>query len=64
MLVVFDQCVRRKFLDIMDSIADAALSGVGIVMINFFFVIAAEGIRRVYAGYRQNKKKNERETLG
>ena len=47
----------------MDSIADAALSGVGIVMINFFFVIAAEKIRRIYAGYKQNKKKNERETL-
>ena len=46
----------------MDSIADAALSGFGIVLINFCIVIAGEGIRRGYANYKQNKKKSERET--
>ncbi|MCR4745568.1 MAG: hypothetical protein K5894_10130 [Lachnospiraceae bacterium] len=48
----------------MESIADAALSGFGIVLINFCLVIVAEGIRRIYANYKQNKKKNERETWG
>ena len=46
----------------MDGIADAALSGMGIVFINFCLVIFAEGIRRIYANYKQNKKKSERET--
>jgi hypothetical protein len=48
----------------MDSIADAALSGFGIVAVNFGLVIVAEGIRRIYANYKQNKRKNERETWG
>ncbi len=41
----------------MDSITDAALSGIGIVVINFFLVLGAEGIRRFYEKFRAKRLK-------
>ena len=42
----------------MDSIADAALSGIGIVVINFFLVLGAEGIRRFFEKFRARRFKS------
>jgi hypothetical protein len=44
----------------MDSIADAALSGIGIVVFNFCLVLGAEKIRWIYAKFKQNKRRAER----
>ncbi len=48
--------IRRNSKKSMDSIADAALSGIGIVIFNFCLAIGAEEIRMIYTKFKKNKR--------
>ena len=50
--------IRRN--QILDGIADITLSGIAVVVINFFFVLAADKILGICSKVKKDKKKRER----